>query len=548
MKKVLAVLLSAVLVLSLAGCGSKAPESPAETAATKDDQQNTTVPSEETSSAEASTAAPPATEAPATEAPTTEAATEVDKQAFYEELFRTPDKIAYAGSSMKMTAESDGKLIETVYEMAGNDFMMGMFLADPEIGFSVGSVNGGVEMYISAEDKDGGREEHLYRLTEAVKDFEFPMEKPDFTFDEDDQFEIEYLGKEDGQDLVRARQLDVDALQDVYLLFNENAQIVRLYGESEADGRMDVSFYAAEKISMPGEGLETEEASAEEALGAMMLVLLMIMNGGSDMGDDDEGGLDRNANYILADEVLADDENCRVVITGCGLDEYGDEVEFFISLENKTEDKTLSFDIDEVIVNGYQISVGLYETLEAGESADESLEFSSWELKDSMLASVDELSFRLKIEEHTDWTTIFDQAYVLYPTGLSKEEIVIPERRTGENEQLLVDNEELEVILLDVTGSVEDGYWFEFYVHNKTDQAIGVRTDAFVISGTEIAVKRGEMVYPGARVYVSPFIFAQELKENSIEKTENIEFVLFGVSGSFWSDEKLFEENIVWTP
>ena len=100
-----------------------------------------------------------------------------------------------------------------------------------------------------------------------------------------------------------------------------------------------------------------------------------------DDGDDDSG-LDKDANYILKEEVLADDENISVKIIDCSVDEYATSVTFNVQLENKTSDKTLEFNFDKVVVNGYEINVGINENIEPETSEEKEFDIYSWYLEE----------------------------------------------------------------------------------------------------------------------------------------------------------------------
>ena len=76
----------------------------------------------------------------------------------------------------------------------------------------------------------------------------------------------------------------------------------------------------------------------------MLGVLMLIMSGGEmDPSGGSEGGLDKNADYLLENEVLYDDEHCSIIIKNCGLDEDGYTVEFSVEMTNKTSDSPLMF-------------------------------------------------------------------------------------------------------------------------------------------------------------------------------------------------------------
>ena len=211
--------------------------------------------------------------------------------------------------------------------------------------------------------------------------------------------------------------------------------------------------------------------------------------------------------YSLQDTVLFENEKCKVTaknpeISGSGDDEC---LDFDIEVENKTSNEELRADAEEkfIYINGYSTTL-----LQKGQLKDRPFaQFLSWgvepgktneislkvyfkPLKEYGITSIDELAFRLYVynkENDDDESKYYcNEMKYLYPTGLKKEDVKIPERIKTEKEKLIFDNEYAKVVYLNTEilkaneFHKEDYYTLNFYVENKTDKPFSCDLEVLV--------------------------------------------------------------------
>ncbi|MBQ9910181.1 MAG: hypothetical protein IJM50_01650 [Lachnospiraceae bacterium] len=261
LKKLTALFLAAVLALS-AGCSKTEPTydttKPAESSEIQKTEEAT---SEETS----------------TEQPTE---TAVDKQTFYEELFRNKE-VSYAGESMKIVtrAEEQGMVQEIRFESAGQDSMMLIMNELSGAGYGLYSVGAQRYLYGNVRGEDGAFTEKLL----IIDDPEFDMgedDKPDLDFDEaEGDYRIEYAGTtDDGLDEVR--YYDDDEEGEVSLFFDSNSRVVRIgmtaRDEAGLESPVSMTFYDVESIVLP-EGVAAEQADPQTLMSFMLMCIFGMM-------------------------------------------------------------------------------------------------------------------------------------------------------------------------------------------------------------------------------------------------------------------------------
>ena len=254
MKKVTALVLSFVLVLSLASCAQNNEPSGGEISGTE--------------------TAGPTSVATSIGLPTEEAAIDpAEKWAYYNALFRE-GKLETAGESVRTTQTQGETTVDIRYESAGSDTLMLMLDAASGFGFGVYEVSG--ERYLYGKLKDGTSGNAAERLL-AIHDPSFSMgqDKPDIDLDlKDVEFGVEYLSTKDGLDLVRLIIPEKEQIMD--LGFNEDGKIVTI-SDGTAEAAYQMEFYDAESISLPA-GVSPETVTEEEFGAFAMACLFSLMD------------------------------------------------------------------------------------------------------------------------------------------------------------------------------------------------------------------------------------------------------------------------------
>ncbi len=231
--------------------------------------------------------------------------------------------------------------------------------------------------------------------------------------------------------------------------------------------------------------------------------------------------------YTIADEVIVDNEKCLLKIVKAEDDSlWGFTLKAYC--ENKLSDKKLMFSISDAVVNGYQMVPFWAKEVAPGKAANSDITFSDRDFETAGITTADEIFFTLRIYDSDNWMAddIVNEAYTIYPTGLTKEQVQYPDRMTTGGEYIAVDNESCSFIIL---GSKKDsiwGYTLVCYLENKTDKSLMFSWDDVSVNKLMIDPFFGKELLPGARAYGEVNFMSSKLEENNITKVEKIGFTL----------------------
>lgn len=234
----------------------------------------------------------------------------------------------------------------------------------------------------------------------------------------------------------------------------------------------------------------------------------------------------RSAIVVEIGDTLFDNEYCSATVVS--YDNENDEgFALTLSLENKT-DNGLMFTFDDSRVNGYVVDPYWATIVDPGEVTEEIVLFYRSDLLASGVTSVDEVILPFTVYNSDDWSLddYVDETYVLYPTGMSADDIVVPERITTEDEQVVVDDDICAFVVL---GIDNDYFWdgrIRCYFENKTDHMISAMWDNVVVNGAPVDTYWSADMPVGARGYVDVTFYETAMEENDISTIEDVVFDL----------------------
>ena len=257
---------------------------------------------------------------------------------------------------------------------------------------------------------------------------------------------------------------------------------------------------------------------------------------------------DENNIYTIADQVVYDSDLCTFKIVDAGIDEiWGFTLNVYI--ENKTSDKKLSFSLEDVLVNGYAVEPFWSEDVTAGKKANSSIYFFDDTFDKLGTTSADELTFTLHVSDADDWTAddLSKERITVYPTGLSADKVVYPQRRTTDKEFVAIDNEKLTFIILDTENNADWGYTLNCYLENKTDESLMFSWSDVSVNGFMADPFWANELCAHGKCYCG-IAFKAILEENGITDVEQIEATLRVYSVDDWNSEDLFIDQITYTP
>ncbi|MBR0087235.1 MAG: hypothetical protein IJL98_05810 [Lachnospiraceae bacterium] len=567
MKKLTALLLTFALVLSLAACGSRtdittsgaqsqtaekteeasknvtADESEKE--AQPEQEDKTTGSGEEDGSSkteEASSDAETEKTEPSTEPETTEKAlTPEDGQPYYEQLFSEPEKVKFGGKSMAVTGAADGVEINMVYEYSGSDYRMLMQGSKTGYGFGTYAVNGESYIYVKYTGAQEGAEEHFYHSDTDISDM--MQDKPDFSFENTDKVKVRYLGEEDGLAKLELTNPEDEETMALIAFMNEKDEIVRMEvasGDADEMSNSEILFYDVEKIGLPD--LEVEEGSAEKVQMAVFAALMCMMPEGildpTDDEDPDDPEQTTENKYTLENAVLVDNGSCFFRIDEANEDSvWGFSMKTYA--ENRTPGTRLSFSVESACINGYAIDTFYYEEIPAGKKSAKEISFTKDDLKEAGITTPEMIELRIMIRDCEDYSAqpVVKDVFYVFPTGKSAEEVTIPERKTTDDEKVIVDNDVCSFVILDIE---EDDFWGTYavcYLENKSeDKSLMFDWEDVSVNGYMTDPFFAKSLTPGTRAYVDIDFGEDVFEENHIDSVEELEFKLRVYNAGDWED------------
>lgn len=256
---------------------------------------------------------------------------------------------------------------------------------------------------------------------------------------------------------------------------------------------------------------------------AFIIAIVLTFSGSAYCCASAETG-DKVESYSLTKTVIVDDENCTFIIKEIKETSYS--VQLSVFCENKT-DKRLMFSLDNVVVNGYMNDPFWATEVAAGKKANQTIEFYTDSVIGYSFNQIDELRFDLLVYDSENWEAhrLVDDSFVVYPTGLSADTFVRPERVPYDNETVIVNDENGTFIICATDPDSAYGYTVTVFIENKTDSTMMVSWDDVSVNDYMADPFWGGSVASHACA-TSEIYFWTLLEDNGIEEVENIEFRL----------------------
>ncbi len=253
--------------------------------------------------------------------------------------------------------------------------------------------------------------------------------------------------------------------------------------------------------------------------------------------------------YSLEPQTVADNE------LGVFRIESAEDDEFFgftlhVSCENKTQDKKLQFAMNNVLVNGYMADPYWSADVAAGQLESFDIHFGTNTFEKSGIDLVDEIAFTFTLSDSDDWfsAALFEDSCKIYPSGKSPEEIVYQPRRTGEKEMVVFDREEGTMVILETETDPFWGYTVNCYLENYSDRPLSFGWRDVTVNGYIINPYFNETLAPGARAYVQVSFSDTDLKQNNITEVSAIDFTArISDPNDFWAED-LYNEAFHYEP
>ena len=506
MKKWIALLLALLLTFSLAACGGKTTDGGAATAAP------TAAPAAAGDKAETNTAAPTQSAAPTaapTEAP---AATPEPTAAPTEAPAETPS----AGKTVTITLPAD-----LIGDVDPEDLEADI----GEEGLLEATLNedGSVTLVMTKEK----HEEVMQELADAI-----------------DESVQQILEDESTAAIFKSIEYDKD-----YSSF-------RLYVDQEAMTGFE-SFYALvfcmaganyqayagkESYDVPTELIDASTGEVIETITFDdYLDVFAGLFGGGDDGEWDWGDWESESLIPLPEiepTVLLDQDGVKVTATGFNTDLFGSSLR--LEIENNS-DTDIMVTCERFLVNNYSSSGGLYSTVAAGESMEDTLYLPLETLVEVGVEYIGQMEIQLKISEEETYSEIsVGEPVIIRTSDYGAKWDVVPE-----GEEIYNDNG-VRIVFLGVSmeeswGDIETQ--FDFYFENNGDRTVSISSETFAINGIDVGAWIYVTVPAGKRALDYALFYSDTLEEYEIETPETLDVEFSAYDPEDYDD--LFDTGLI---
>lgn len=296
---------------------------------------------------------------------------------------------------------------------------------------------------------------------------------------------------------------------------------------------------------------------------SLLMVLMMCFSlfacGGSDNQEESSKGSNEEVKGSevkesedqepdFAKQVLFDNDQCKLTITAIeGNAKKG--MDFKLLLENKTEDRNLTFSNRAASVDGVNYNPFFAETVAASKKSNKVLDISSRDYKkQGANLKFSDIMLNFYVYDSDDFMAkpVVDEEFHVYPFGEGEAVKYIREEVT--TDQVLFDTDEVKIV---VTGYNPDdlfGFAVNFYLENKTDHEIMVASDDSSVNGFMVDNLFANTVPANTVSFEEMTWFSNSLEENGIEEIEEIEFNLKAYNAEDWLEDHYIDDVVVLRP
>lgn len=220
-----------------------------------------------------------------------------------------------------------------------------------------------------------------------------------------------------------------------------------------------------------------------------------------------------------------------------------------IQCENRT-DRTLMFSWDMVSVCGYMFDPLWAVEVSAGKTANSTIDLDTYALEEMGITSVDEITFTLRIVDSENFmeAPIVEEAFTIYPTGLSADTLVLPARVPKPDEVVIADDENVCFIIERADGEDAAAYTLHVYMENKTDRNLMYAWDKVSVNGFMIDPFWAMSVAAGKKACAEITFYGSDLERNGIADVSEIEFTLLVSDYDNWDIPNLLDEAYTYRP
>ena len=215
--------------------------------------------------------------------------------------------------------------------------------------------------------------------------------------------------------------------------------------------------------------------------------------------------------------VIEDDDKVRVEITGAEVDILGNYI-WHMELENKT-DKKLMFSMDNVSINGMMADPFWMASVDPGAVVSSDVMWYANTLTESRIDEPTDVTFDFRAIDYDDYSAepAYEDNISVFPKGEAA--AVYFEREPAEGDKVLVDNDQVTIMVIGYDEDYVIGYAPILYLKNKTDYPLLFIARDGKINGVQMSPLFADPVSPGCGSVTRVIYYDSSLEEAGIDKS-----------------------------
>ena len=235
----------------------------------------------------------------------------------------------------------------------------------------------------------------------------------------------------------------------------------------------------------------------------------------------------------IEETVLLDSDDVKVTATALG-DTY-----LKITVENNTDKDIYVQTADSsVCVNDYVMNSMCMASAAAGETVDNTIEFTKYDLEEIGIETITELEVALNVVDSTDWTSICSSDPVVIKTSAYS----TAEAPAAPEGEVLYDEGGIKLVMLGTTEYEGDSFYFptrvKFYIENNSENNITVDPLDLNVNGqlTQGGISFGmsDSIPAGKRAVTELHFDADACKTNGITELKDVSFTFSVKDAKSW--------------
>jgi len=220
-------------------------------------------------------------------------------------------------------------------------------------------------------------------------------------------------------------------------------------------------------------------------------------------------------------------------------DSWGATLALYI--ENRS-DKTLTFTMDDTVVNGFMCSAYWSCEVAPGKKAISIVTWSLEQLEKSGVNYPQTVACNFRVYDSDDWTAddVYNQPLSLELTVASSQPPVREMKFPGGfKEQTIVDDESVRLVAVGFDTEANWGPTLIFYCENKSDKSLTLMMEDVAVNDFVCSPYWYLEIAPGAKAYSECSWSTSDLEANGIAKFEAVDFTLRAYESDNWSGRDL---------